>query len=183
MLYNEKIYANAVILTPGTFLNGVMFTGDEIEKGGRYGENPSDHLSNKLNEYGFEMGRLKTGTPPRVINTSIDYNKLDEFFDKNRFTGIFLSSYHAHGEVVYRYLESKKMTVPNDMSMVGSDYMDLEIGNRTISLDALKTNWEKITEVAVNRLFELIKKRDTNCIKHLVRQSLIVRGSVKKLSS
>ncbi len=70
------IYANAVVFCPGTFLNGVMWTGEEWTKGGRVGESPSEHISNKLNEFGFEMGRLKTGTPPRVHKDSIDYSKV-----------------------------------------------------------------------------------------------------------
>jgi len=79
-LDNDIIYSKAVILTPGTFLNGIMWTGEDSVKGGRYGEMPSEHLSDKLNEYGFEMGRLKTGTPPRVYKDSIDYNKIDPSF-------------------------------------------------------------------------------------------------------
>ncbi|MFC2131208.1 tRNA uridine-5-carboxymethylaminomethyl(34) synthesis enzyme MnmG [Bacteroidota bacterium] len=74
---NEKIHANAVIFSPGTFLNGLMWTGEESESGGRTGEKPSEHISNKLNEYGFEMGRLKTGTPPRIHENSINYDKID----------------------------------------------------------------------------------------------------------
>ncbi|MFH1051063.1 MAG: tRNA uridine-5-carboxymethylaminomethyl(34) synthesis enzyme MnmG [bacterium] len=71
-----KIYAESVIFCPGTFLNGLMWTGEEWTKGGRVGESPSEHISNKLNEFGFEMGRLKTGTPPRVHKDSIDYSKV-----------------------------------------------------------------------------------------------------------
>lgn len=72
-----KIYSKAVILTTGTFLNGLMWVGMESTKGGRYGEPPSDNLSDRLKEIGFEVGRLKTGTPPRVHKDTIDYSKLD----------------------------------------------------------------------------------------------------------
>ncbi|ROL61368.1 tRNA uridine-5-carboxymethylaminomethyl(34) synthesis enzyme MnmG [Bacteroidetes/Chlorobi group bacterium ChocPot_Mid] len=75
---NSIIYADAVVFCPGTFLNGVMWTGEEWTKGGRVGESPSEHISNKLNEFGFEMGRLKTGTPPRIHKDSIDYSKVTE---------------------------------------------------------------------------------------------------------
>jgi len=75
---NSIIYGSAVVFCPGTFLNGVMWTGEEWTKGGRVGESPSEHISNKLNEFGFEMGRLKTGTPPRVHKDSIDYGKVVE---------------------------------------------------------------------------------------------------------
>ncbi len=71
-----RIYSDAVILTSGTFLNGLMWVGMESTKGGRFGEPPSDNLSDKLKEIGFEVGRLKTGTPPRVHKDSIDYTKL-----------------------------------------------------------------------------------------------------------
>jgi tRNA uridine 5-carboxymethylaminomethyl modification enzyme len=74
---NNEIFAKAVVFAPGTFLNGVLYTGDKIVKGGRFGENPSEHISNSLNNFGLEMGRLKTGTPPRVLDSSIDYTKVD----------------------------------------------------------------------------------------------------------
>ncbi len=72
----ETIYADAVIITAGTFLNGLMFVGDRVIEGGRYGEPPSKGLSDKLKDVGFEVGRLKTGTPPRVYKDTIDYSKL-----------------------------------------------------------------------------------------------------------
>lgn len=71
-----RIYADAVILTTGTFLNGLMWVGMESTKGGRYGEPPSDNLSDKLKQIGFEVGRLKTGTPPRIHKDSVNYEKL-----------------------------------------------------------------------------------------------------------
>ena len=76
-LSNEKLFAKSVIFSPGTFLNGKMFTGDLITFGGRFGEKPSEHISNHLSKFGFEIGRLKTGTPPRVYADSIDFNKLE----------------------------------------------------------------------------------------------------------
>lgn len=76
-LENQKIFAPIVILCAGTFLNGVMWTGLKSTPGGRYNEPESKYLSNLLNEYGFEVGRLKTGTPPRVWRHSIDFNKTE----------------------------------------------------------------------------------------------------------
>jgi len=70
------IDSQAIIFCPGTFLNGKMFTGNTISYGGRVGESPSELISNKLVEYGFEYGRLKTGTPPRIDKNSIDYSKV-----------------------------------------------------------------------------------------------------------
>lgn len=71
----EKIYSNAVILTAGTFLRGVMWTGLESFSGGRFGEPSADKLSLQLKESGFQLDRLKTGTPPRIHKDTIDYSK------------------------------------------------------------------------------------------------------------
>ncbi len=73
---NEIIYAKAVIFSPGTFLNGKMFTGKNTTDGGRYGENSSILISENLKRIGFKGGRLKTGTPPRILDSSVDYSKL-----------------------------------------------------------------------------------------------------------
>jgi tRNA uridine 5-carboxymethylaminomethyl modification enzyme len=66
----------AIVLCAGTFLKAVMHTGLTQTKGGRVGEDTSDKISDMLNHYGFERGRLKTGTPPRVSAESIDYSKV-----------------------------------------------------------------------------------------------------------
>jgi tRNA uridine 5-carboxymethylaminomethyl modification enzyme len=71
-----EINCKAIILSAGTFLRGVMHTGKDQTKGGRIGEQSSDKISDLLNAYGFERGRLKTGTPPRIHADSIDYSKL-----------------------------------------------------------------------------------------------------------
>lgn len=72
----EKIFSEAVILTAGTFLRGTMWTGLESTSGGRYGEPSADKLSLQLLESGFQLDRLKTGTPPRIHKDTIDYSKL-----------------------------------------------------------------------------------------------------------
>jgi tRNA uridine 5-carboxymethylaminomethyl modification enzyme len=74
---NEILLAKAVILCAGTFLNGVLWTGEDSIEGGRYGEPASKYLSDLLAKYGFDVGRLKTGTPPRVLDISIDYSKTE----------------------------------------------------------------------------------------------------------
>ena len=66
----------AIVLCAGTFLKAVMHTGLVQTKGGRIGEDTSDKISDMLNHYGFERGRLKTGTPPRVDARTIDYSNL-----------------------------------------------------------------------------------------------------------
>ncbi len=68
----------SVILTAGTFINGLMHIGDVKLRGGRMGEAPSGGLSEQLAEHGFEVGRMKTGTPARIDGRSIDFSKMVE---------------------------------------------------------------------------------------------------------
>ena len=74
----EKIYSTKIILTTGTFLNGVMFKGDEKFAGGRVGDKTSIPLSKKLYDLKLPMGRLKTGTPARIKLSSIDLSLMEE---------------------------------------------------------------------------------------------------------
>ncbi len=73
-----KIKSNAVILTNGTFLNGLIHIGEKQFGGGRVGESASKGITEKLIELGFESGRMKTGTPPRVDARSLDFFKMKE---------------------------------------------------------------------------------------------------------
>ncbi|MBK9175339.1 MAG: tRNA uridine-5-carboxymethylaminomethyl(34) synthesis enzyme MnmG [Flavobacteriales bacterium] len=70
--------ARAVVLTSGTFMNGVMHIGEKQFSGGRAGERASHGITEQLVELGFGAGRMKTGTPPRVDGRSIDYDRLEE---------------------------------------------------------------------------------------------------------
>ncbi len=72
----EKIFSDSVILTTGTFLGGVMHTGLEQSPGGRIGDPSSDKLAQKLRGLNLKVGRLKTGTPPRLNKHSIDWSLL-----------------------------------------------------------------------------------------------------------
>ncbi|SFH06285.1 tRNA uridine 5-carboxymethylaminomethyl modification enzyme [Palleronia marisminoris] len=72
-----EIRARAVVLTTGTFLNGVLHIGDEQRSGGRMGENAAIALSKRLYGLGLPMGRLKTGTPPRLDGKTIDWSQLE----------------------------------------------------------------------------------------------------------
>ncbi len=74
----EKIKSKKTILTTGTFLNGVMYKGDESIAGGRVGESSSIPLSDKLYSLKLPMGRLKTGTPARIKLSSIDLSVMEE---------------------------------------------------------------------------------------------------------
>lgn len=69
--------ARAVVLTTGTFMRGLMHTGESRTPGGRVGENAASALSHELESMGFELGRLKTGTPPRLDKTTIDWEILE----------------------------------------------------------------------------------------------------------
>lgn len=71
-------YANSVVLTNGTFLNGLIHIGDVNFGGGRAGEKAVTGLSKQLLDRGFETGRMKTGTPPRIDGRSIDYSQMEE---------------------------------------------------------------------------------------------------------
>ena len=69
--------AGAVVLTTGTFMRGLMHTGESRTEGGRYGEAPAVGMSHTLQRLAFELGRLKTGTPPRLRRSSIDWGALE----------------------------------------------------------------------------------------------------------
>jgi tRNA uridine 5-carboxymethylaminomethyl modification enzyme len=72
-----KVYASAVVLTNGTFLNGLIHLGEKQYGGGRAGEKAAVGLTESLVKHGFEAGRMKTGTPPRVDGRSLDYSKME----------------------------------------------------------------------------------------------------------
>lgn len=73
-----EYHAQTVVITTGTFLRGLMHVGDAKQKGGRSGEAAAMGLSAALQEVGLELGRLKTGTPPRLLKRSIDFLQLEE---------------------------------------------------------------------------------------------------------
>ncbi len=71
------VYGDAVVLTNGTFLNGLIHLGEKQFGGGRVGEKASTGITEDLVNHGFEAGRMKTGTPPRVDGRSLDYSKME----------------------------------------------------------------------------------------------------------
>ncbi len=71
-----EIFSDSVVLTNGTFLNGVIHIGEKQFGGGRAGEKASTGITETLVSYGFQSGRMKTGTPPRVDGRSLDYSKM-----------------------------------------------------------------------------------------------------------
>lgn len=74
----NTINSKAVILTTGTYLNSKILVGDTFKYEGPHGERRSNNLSRKLADYGFEIQRLKTGTPQRIERSSVDFSKLSE---------------------------------------------------------------------------------------------------------
>src|SRR5438552_4096065 len=78
MSCNPAIGGRAVIVTTGTFLRALMHSGEVKTVGGRFGEPAAETLSDSLRDLGLKLGRLKTGTPPRVDRTTVDFSKLEE---------------------------------------------------------------------------------------------------------
>ncbi len=74
----QEIRSRSVILTSGTFLNGVIHIGEKRFGGGRMGEKAAQGITEQLVELGFESGRMKTGTPPRIDGRSLNYNAFEE---------------------------------------------------------------------------------------------------------
>ena len=74
----HEVRSKSVVVTSGTFLNGIIHIGEKQFGGGRVAEKAATGITEQLVEYGFESDRLKTGTPPRVDGRSLDYSKMDE---------------------------------------------------------------------------------------------------------
>ena len=83
----HRIKAESVVLTNGTFLNGVIHIGEKRFGGGRVAEKAAEGLTEQLVSLGFESDRLKTGTPPRVDGRSLDYSKMEEQLGDEKITG------------------------------------------------------------------------------------------------
>jgi len=105
----KKVSCSKLILTTGTFLNGLIHIGDERTPAGRYDEKPSIGLSEQLKKFDFKIGRLKTGTPPRLDSRTINYENLEEqFADDNPYFFSFLTKKNINKQV------SCRMTYTND---------------------------------------------------------------------
>ena len=105
----KRVSCNKLILTTGTFLNGLIHIGNERTPAGRYDEKPSTGLSEQLAKYDFKIGRLKTGTPPRLDARTINFEKLEEqFADDNPYFFSFLTKKNYNKQV------SCRMTYTNE---------------------------------------------------------------------
>jgi tRNA uridine 5-carboxymethylaminomethyl modification enzyme len=105
----KKVSCNKLILTTGTFLNGLIHIGDQRTPAGRYDEKPSTGLSEQLAKYNFKIGRLKTGTPPRLDSRTINFKNLEEqYADDDPYFFSFLTKENLNKQV------SCRMTYTNE---------------------------------------------------------------------
>jgi len=105
----KEILCSRLILTTGTFLNGLIHIGEERTSAGRFNESASIGLSEQLTKHNFKIGRLKTGTPPRLDSRTINYKNLEEqFADDNPYFFSFLTKKNYNKQV------SCRMTYTNE---------------------------------------------------------------------
>jgi tRNA uridine 5-carboxymethylaminomethyl modification enzyme len=105
----KKVSCSKLILTTGTFLNGLIYIGEEKTPAGRYDEKPSTGLSEQLEKYDFKIGRLKTGTPPRLDARTINFENLEEqLADEDPYFFSFLTKKNFNKQV------SCRMTYTNE---------------------------------------------------------------------
>ena len=105
----KKVQTSKLILTTGTFLNGLIHVGDNQTPAGRYNEKPTTGLSEQLKKHNFRIGRLKTGTPPRLDARTINFDNLEEqHADDDPYFFSFLSTKNYNKQV------SCRMTYTND---------------------------------------------------------------------
>jgi len=105
----KKINCGKLILTTGTFLNGLIHIGDERTPAGRFNEKPSTGLSEQLEKHDFKIGRLKTGTPPRLDSRTIKYDDLEEqFADDEPYFFSFLTKKNLNKQVSCRMTYTNK---------------------------------------------------------------------------
>ena len=122
-----EVYAKAVILTNGTFLNGLIHIGEMHFSGGRMGEMASHGISEQLKEHGFEVKRLKTGTPVRIDGRTIDFSKLVEQPGDEEVTGF---SYLPHEPIAHQrscYIARTSLKV-HDILRKGFQYSPMFTG-------------------------------------------------------
>ena len=105
----KEVKASKIILTTGTFLNGLIHIGDEKTPAVRFDEKPSTGLTEQLEKYDFKVGRLKTGTPPRLDSRTINFQNLEEqHADKDPYFFSFLTKKNLNKQI------SCRMTYTNE---------------------------------------------------------------------
>ncbi len=99
-LKGNKVTCSKIILTTGTFLNGLIHIGDDQIPAGRFNEKPTTGLSEQLKKYDFKIGRLKTGTPPRLDSRTINFKNLEkQFADSEPYFFSFLTKKNLNKQV------------------------------------------------------------------------------------
>ncbi len=99
----KKIITSKIILTTGTFLNGLIHVGDQQTPAGRYNEKPTTGLTEQLQKYNFNIGRLKTGTPPRLDSRTINFQNLEEqYADDDPYFFSFLTKKRFSNQIACR---------------------------------------------------------------------------------
>ena len=102
-LSGKEINTSKIILTTGTFLNGLIHIGEEKTPAGRFNEKPSTGLSEQLKKYNFKIGRLKTGTPPRLDSRTINFENLEEqYADEDPSFFSFLTKKNLNKQITCR---------------------------------------------------------------------------------
>jgi tRNA uridine 5-carboxymethylaminomethyl modification enzyme len=119
----HEIHAKAVVVTSGTFLNGIIHIGEKRFGGGRVAEKAATGITEQLVAFGFESDRLKTGTPPRIDGRSLDYSKMEEQKGDDEITG-------------FSYLQTKKIK-PEEQKSCWITYTNTEVH------DILKTGFDR----------------------------------------
>ncbi|MDP1812260.1 MAG: tRNA uridine-5-carboxymethylaminomethyl(34) synthesis enzyme MnmG [Sediminibacterium sp.] len=119
----HEVRAKSVVVTSGTFLNGIIHIGEKQFGGGRVAEKAATGITEQLVEYGFESDRLKTGTPPRVDGRSLDYTKMEEQKGDDEIVG-------------FSYTDSPKIKAGNQLSC------HITYTNPTVH-DILKTGFDR----------------------------------------
>ena len=105
----KKVTSSKIILTTGTFLNGLIHIGEQTTPAGRFNEKPSTGLSEQLKKYNFKIGRLKTGTPPRLDARTINFSDLEEqHADEEPYFFSFLTNKNLNNQI------SCRMTYTNE---------------------------------------------------------------------
>ena len=145
----REIKCNAVVLTTGTFLAGQILRGEERIPGGRINEEPSNGLSNALKRYGFEMGRLKTGTPTRLNKETIDWSILPKQYGD---TDPIPFSYLHQKQSGYSYFDTNQDDF-DDLQKKSLSNNDDDLGDNSIDGMAFDQVDPQINDLIKNNIY------------------------------
>ena len=146
----KKILCSKLILTTGTFLNGLIHIGDEKTPAGRYDEKPSTGLSEQLKKYHFKIGRLKTGTPPRLDARTINFENLEEqFADDDPYFFSFLTKKKFNKQV------SCRMTYTNEKV---HKIIEKNLTKSAMYSGSIQGCWTKILSIIEDKIVKFADK-------------------------